>query len=143
MMKPGTAPWLRTWWLGIPDPREISIAFTLAYIVALYTGAVTLVQPPSTVKAAIGPSSMAALAVLLVLGSLIAMLGGAREHWKLERIGLWFMAGATIIYGALVLGLHFETNGSRLTQLGFVTLALFLFIVRWVLIRYFEYRPRG
>ncbi|WP_300733719.1 hypothetical protein [Pseudomonas sp.] len=136
--------WFRTWWLKVPRPRELSVAFTLLYGVALGTGLVTLAAPPVSLSREVGgPQVMASVGLLLTAGALAAMLGGACEHWKLERIGLWLMGCALTIYGAIVLSLHFTESGSRLTQLGVVAMALIAFLVRFLMIWRFTYRPRG
>lgn len=136
--------WLQTWWLRVPAPREISVAFTIAYSLAFATGAATLLYPPITLSAeAAGPQAIASVGALLVVGAVLGMLGGAWEHWKLERVGLWLMSGALVIYAAIIVGLHLSTQGSRLTQLGVISLALCLFLVRYLMIRRFTFRPRG
>jgi hypothetical protein len=135
--------WLQTWWLRVPTPREFSIAYTIVYLVSFLTGIVTLIAPPITIKTEIGPAAMASIGYLLIVGALISMVGGARKFWKLERVGLWFMSCAWGIYGILVLILHVTTPGSRLTQLGAVTLALILYFIRYLMIRKYTYQPGG
>ncbi|WP_449280430.1 hypothetical protein [Leucobacter sp.] len=135
--------WFRTWWLRIPDPRDISLAYTVIYVIAGATGLVTLVYPPTTIKAAIGPAAMAGIGVLLLVGAVLGMLGGAWEHWKLERVGIGLMGSALVIYGILVAVLHFQSPGSRLTQLGVIVLAVGVFAVRYLMIRRYTFRPRG
>lgn len=136
--------WLRDWWLKVPVPRELSLAFTGLYVLALATGIFTLVSPPVSLSREVGGSQiMASVGGLLVLGALISMFGGAREHWKLERIGLWLQSWALLIYAAIVLLLHFQSDGSRLTQLGVICMALVAFLIRYLMIWRFTYRPRG
>lgn len=135
---------LESWWLRVPMPRELSVAFTLLYALALGTGAATLLLPPISLSREVGgPQIMASVGGLLVFGALISMVGGAREHWKLERIGLWLQSWALVIYAAIVLLLHFSSSGSRLTQLGVIAMALVAFLVRYLMIWRFTYRPRG
>ena len=86
---------------------------------------------------------MASVGGLLVLGALISMVGGACEHWKLERIGLWLQTWALVIYAAIVFALHFSSTGSRLTQLGVICMALVAFLIRYLMIWRFTFRPRG
>ena len=136
--------WLQTWWLRVPRPRELSLAFTALYTLALATGIFTLLFPPISLSKEVGgPQIMASVGGLLVLGALISMVGGAREHWKLERIGLWLMAWALLIYAAIVTVLHYTSEGSRLTQLGIIGMALIAFLIRYLMIWRFTYRPRG
>ena len=136
--------WLQTWWLRVPMPRELSVAFTLLHALALGTGIATLVMPPTSLSREVGgPQIMASVGGLLIVGALISMVGGAREHWKLERIGLWLQTWALLIYAAIELGLHFSSTGSRLTQLGVIGMALVAFLIRYLMIWRFTYRPRG
>lgn len=136
--------WLQSWWLRVPMPRELSVAFTLLYAIAFCTGVATLLWPPMSLSREVGgPQVMASVGALLVLGAVVAMLGGAREHWKLERIGLWLMAWALLIYAAIVTVLHYTSEGSRLTQLGVISMALIAFLVRYLMIWRFTFRPRG
>lgn len=139
-----TLRWFQTWWLRVPSPREVSAAYSMAYLVTLFMGIVTLTFPPRTLSYELGgPQAMMSVGVLLIIGAVVGMTGGTLEHWKLERVGLWFMSGALSIYGAVVLALHLTQEGSRLTQLGPILLGLILFFLRWVMIRRFSYRPRG
>lgn len=137
--------WLQTWWLRVPMPRELSVAFTVLYALALATGVVTLFRPPISLSAEVGgPQVMASVGLLLVLGALLSMWGGSREHWKVERIGLWFMSSALLIYAGIAIALHVGSEtGSRLTQVGVIAMALMAFLVRYLMIWRFSFRPRG
>lgn len=136
--------WLQSWWLRVPSPRELSVAFTALYALAFCTGMVTLLQPPLSLSREVGGAQvMASVGVLLIIGAVLSIVGGAREHWKLERIGLWLMSWALVIYAAIVLTLHFSSTGSRLTQLGVICMALMAFLIRYLMIWRFTYRPRG
>lgn len=136
--------WLQTWWLRVPMPRELSVAFTLLYTLALGAGVVTLLYPPVSLSREVGgPEVMASVGVLLAVGALLSMYGGAREHWKVERIGLWLISWALLIYAGIVLVLHFSSTGSRLTQLFVIGMALVAFLIRFLMIWRFTFRPRG
>lgn len=137
--------WLQEWWIRVPMPRELSVAFTLLYSLALATGIFTLVWPPLSLSREVGgPQVMASVGLLLILGALLSMWGGAREHWKVERIGLWFMSSALLIYAGIALALHVGSEtGSRLTQVGVIAMALVAFLVRYLMIWRFSFRPRG
>lgn len=136
--------WFATWWLKVPEPRDISIAYSFIYFGMFLTGLVTIINPPSTIKAAVGPFLMGWMGVLLTVGAILAMYAGTLENWLLERIGLGFILGALACYIGLIVSLHFTESGSRLTQLGVVGFAAVgAFIVRYLLIRGYTYRPRG
>lgn len=136
--------WFETWWLKVPEPRDISLIYAVIYGGMLVTGISTVVNPPRTIQASIGPVLMTWMGVLLVLGALIAMFAGTFENWLLERIGLAFIIGALSCYAGLIVALQMSEAGSRLTQLGVVSFAAIgVFIVRYRLIRGYTYRPRG
>lgn len=135
--------WVTEWWLRVPEPREMSVAFTFVYVAAFLTGLATLLNPPMSLSKEVGGEQvMASVGGLLIAGALIAMLGGARRYWKLERIGLGVMTGAIGIYGLIVLILHHSSTGSRLTQLGIIVIALMCFGVRFLMIWRFSFQPR-
>lgn len=143
-ISPGRARgWMQEWWLRVPEPREMSAAFTVVYFAAFLTGLATLLNPPTSLAREVGgPQVMASVGALLIVGALVSMFGGARSHWKLERIGLWLMTGALGIYGLIVLTLHYSTPGSRLTQLGVIAIAMLCFGVRFLMIWRFSFKPR-
>ena len=136
--------WFSTWWLRVPEPRDISIVYAIIYAGMLCTGIATVITPPRTIEAAIGPFLMTWMGVLLMLGSLLAMVAGSFENWLLERVGLVMIGGALACYVGLILSLQMSEQGSRLTQLGVVGFAAIgVFVVRYLLIRGYTYRPRG
>lgn len=136
--------WLRTWWVRVPEPRDISIAYAGIYFGMLITGVFTLTQPPSTIQSTIGPVLMSTVGWFMVGGSLLAMLAGAWENWLIERVGIVFIGAAIACYSGLIMSLHLTEGGSRLTQFGVVLFAAGgAFVVRYLLIRGYTYRPRG
>ena len=135
--------WTKTWWMRVPEPRDISFLFSLAYLVTLDMGFMAFLAPPQSVKGVTGPIIMGTIGVFLIAGSLLGMWSGAKEIWALERMSIWLMGGGVFVYGLNVLYLHTTTPGPRLLQLGVVTLTLLLFILRYRLIRIFARRPRG
>lgn len=135
--------WTKTWWMRVPEPRDISFLFSIAYMVAFYVGLMAFISPPQSIKGLTGPIVLGTIGGFLMVGSLLGMWSGAKEIWALERAAIWLMGGGIFVYGLNVLYLHSTTPGSRLIQLGVVGLALLLFVLRYRLIRIFTYRPRG
>lgn len=133
--RPRVRRWLSSVWAFMPEPREQAAAWTLIYSVALATGFVTLLFPPVSIAAKIGAASMSAVGALLVAGAVAAMCGGAFKNGRLERIGIAAQAWALAIYGVVVLVLHVQGPGSRLTQAGVIVLAfLGCCVVRWLML---------
>lgn len=127
----------------MPEPRELSLAFSVMYAVALATGVAALVWPPLRFAQEVGGRSvMASIGALFIIGALLAMYGGMKEHWKLERIGLWFIAGALLICGIILVVLQIS-SGDWLVVLGVTLLAMFSLLVRYLMIWRFTFRPRA
>ncbi len=135
--------WARTWWLTVPEPREISMIYTLIYAAALGTGICTLVIPPPTIQHIAAPPTLAFIGYGLVVGAALAAAGGYWEVWALERGGLVLIAAALAGIGVLLIALQHVELGARVLQLGVLVLAISVLVVRWVMIRIFTYRPRG
>lgn len=121
----------------------MSTVFTLLYVAALATGIVTIAIPPMSLVAEHGELAMQSVGVLLMSGAIIGMAGGAYTNGRLEQIGVGLQMWALVIYGAIALGLHLSSHGSRLTQIGVIVLALIGFAVRWLMIWRYERQRRG
>lgn len=139
----GFNAWTKTWWMRVPEPRDISLIFTAVYVLAFTGGVIAFVAPPQSITGVAGPILLGTIGAFLLLGSVIGMIAGARENWKLERIGVWFMGGAIFVYGVQVAILQAITPGMRWLQLVVVTIALLIFVLRYRLVRIYTYRPRG
>lgn len=138
------AAWFRSWWLRVPQPRDISIAYAIMYAGMLCTGIATLLNPPTTIRAEIGPVLMDCIGWFLVVGALLAMGAGTVKNWLVERVGVVFIIAALACYSVLIFSLHVTESGSRLTQLGVVFFAAIgAFVIRYLLIRGYTYQPRG
>ena len=135
--------WLREWWLRVPEPREVSIGWGVAYLALAFAGLAAVMDPPRTIVAEVSGPAMAAIGVLNLVGAVIAMTAGYLDFWKLERVGILFMAGAAGIYALLVLAIHFSTEGPRLMQFWYLAFALVVLGVRTLMIWRFSHRPRG
>ena len=71
--------WTKTWWMRVPEPRDISFLFSLAYLVTLYMGVMAFLAPPQSVKGVTGPVIMGTIGVFLIAGSLLGMWSGAKD----------------------------------------------------------------
>lgn len=135
--------WLRSRWLDIPEPRDMSMIYAVLYAVTFTTGIAALVQPPRAIVSQHGAGVMLAMGVLLIVGACSAALGGYATHMQLERVGITICALALACFGYLVLSETVAVVGTRLLQLGVIILALGMFVVRYRSIRGFTYKPRG
>lgn len=133
--------WLRTWWLTVPTPREISMVYTVVYVIVGVTGVFTLLIPPEPIQHVAEPVTTAGVGVFFILGAIVAGIGGYREHWQFERAGLLLVLGALAGYAVLMLALHSASLGYRLMHGGIILIALAVFVLRWLMIRSYTYRP--
>lgn len=129
------------WWRVVPEPRAISVITTMLYVTMLSTGVLTLFFPPRTLLGAVGEVTILAISWLFILGSVVAMVGCARDFWQLERIGVSGTLLGLLAYAAIVGTLHVVQDGSRVTQLGVIFAAIFGLVLRYALIWRYPFRP--
>ena len=138
---------VRRLWDLITEPRHLKALYATIYLVVLATGMVTLLAPPQSIEGELGQLLTVAWSVFLLLGGFGGMLTVFPGWWWAERLSIVLTLTGIGIYGVVVASLQLTSSGSgsRLTQLGIITLAASPFIIRWVLIRKysFEPRPRG
>lgn len=136
--------WLQTWWIRVPEPRAFSIGWGLAYAVLCLTGLAALHSPPPEIVDEIGSLvSRISIGGLNIVGTLIAMISGYFDFWKGERLGLGLAAGAAVIFGGLLIYLDGRVEGSTFVALGYVTFTVIVLGVRYLMIRWYTFRPRG
>ena len=137
--------WFHTWWLRVPEPRVFSIGWGIAYAVLCLTGIAALAAPPITVVNEVGyAAAKVSIGGLNILGTLIAMVSGYFDYWKGERLGIGFTAAAALILGAMLAYVNRQiSEGSTLVVMGYVAFAAVVLGVRYLMIRWYTFRPRG
>lgn len=134
--------WLHVWWLRVPEPRAFSIGWGIAYAVLCLTGLAALYAPPHDLVDEIGGTvTRVAIGGLNILGTVIAMVSGYFDFWKGERLGIGLAAGAAIIFAGILL--YLNDRGSTLVALGYVLFSGVILGVRYLMIRWYTFRPRG
>lgn len=134
---------LRTWWLTVPEPREISVAYTVIYALAATLGVATIAAPPDAIQHIASTGLIILVGCFLTAGAALAAGAGYWDYWQLERLGLVLICGGLVCYGILVGALQHTTIGSRIGYLIVIVLAIMSMLLRWLMIRGFTYRPRG
>lgn len=129
-------------WHRIAEPRVLRVVFLLGYVVTLCTGVATLTNPPTTIEGALGPILSVSWAVFWIVGGSVGALTVLPGYWQLERAAVGACLFGIGIYAVVVATLHFQSSGSRLTQLGVLVVALLFYIVRLLLIRGHDFEPR-
>ena len=135
--------WFKFWWLRIPEPRIVSMITGFGYLILVLTGLATLLLPPQTYIGATGPLLMTLVGWFLVGGGAVGLLGGMRDFWHLERVGIAAMIVGVGAYSFIIWVLHATTEGSRLTQEGMIGAALVFLFLRLALIWRYDFKPRG
>ncbi len=137
---------LRSVWRQVIDPPHQTPVIATAYIVTMLTGLVTVISPPASIAAPIGPVFAHIWAICLFAGGLVGLATVFAGWWWLERLGIVIiLVGGLGVYALVITMLHIESppGASRLTQLGVLALAALLFILRLFAIRGFSYAPRA
>lgn len=122
-------------WKKVREPRVISFTYFVSYMVLFGVAVSALVDPPRSVEGHIGALAMTLLAAILAFGAAIGAPSALMGVWWLERVAVFAIAVAALIYGGIVIGLHIDGSGNRLLQFGFVINVLLMQIVRWYRIK--------
>lgn len=133
---------VKRWWRSFNDPELQKPLFLIAYAIGVYTGAVTIINPPSSIQSELGPVLMMATGVIWFVGGVTCLVTIFTDWWWLERLGLILLWGGILAYFGTVFIVHLESvSGSRLTQLGVILLATIGFVSRFLSIREWSYAP--
>lgn len=132
----------RSAWLRIKEPRVLRVLFLLGYLVTLCMGVATLTNPPATIEGELGPILSVSWSLFWVVGGIAGAATVLPGWWQVERYAVAAAMFGIGIYGVVVGVLHFTSDGSRLTQLGALVVALLFFVIRLVLIRGHDFEPR-
>ena len=133
---------LRRLWESITEPRHMKVTYAAIYALVLATGIATLLGPPRSIEGELGSVLTVIWSVFLIVGGTAGALTVLPGWWWAERLSLILTMTGITIYGLVVLSLHLTQEGSRLTQLGMILLAMSVFAVRWMLIRHYSFEPR-
>lgn len=137
----GRPSWWQRAWGHIKEPRVITLLAWLGYVALAIVGTYALVNPPSTVKGALGPFAMYATAGMVSAGGLAGVVGTLPGWREVERLGIASIIGGSAIYSTLALILHFTESGNRSFQAGFILFAITSLASRWVRIKDDTFEP--
>ena len=134
--------WLHTWWLRVPSPRVFSVLYAITYFLTVVGGIMTFFYPPYTLQEYLTTLSINLICFFYVLGGIVAAYAGTMGAWKLERIAIYCIMLAVVVYGATVLHNANWSAGNYYAQLLVIALAFMLFVVRLAMIWRLTYKPR-
>ena len=135
--------WARLWWLSVPEPRSFSIGWGAAYLMLGCAGLAALLAPPIALGGAEGwGPAVLSLGGLNIVGVIIAMVSGWCDFWWGERLGLAAIICAAAIYAGLLVTLREDPLGGTGIPFFYVAFALVVLGLRYLMIRWFTFRPR-
>lgn len=136
---------VRRLWRSITEPRHLKTFYLVVYILAVWVGLVTLVNPPSSIEGQLGDALTRFWASLITLGGIGGAVSVLPGWWWVERCAVWLILTGAAIYGGIVIYIQAlaPPGSSRWTQIGFIAFACALFILRLLLTRKWDYEPRG
>lgn len=118
-------------WLLLREPRTIT-AFTAAIWLALgIAGLSALLNQPLTMAAKLSGPLTYTWGAFLLLGGILGVAGCLAGWFWVERCGIIAVATGALVYGAIVLSLHYASAGNRIPQSMFVLAVLLSLPVRW------------
>lgn len=124
--------WAKRLWGAIHEPRSVSIALFVIYVIYCSAGMYALTNPPQSIGGEIGAGAMSMLALLLIVGGLIGSIAALPGWYQLERFAVVFVGASGMIYFCIVLMLHVQaSSGNRLLQVAFIAAATLLLLPRW------------
>src|SRR5690625_426340 len=135
---------IRRLWRRVNEPRIVSAAHALVYLVLLSVGLYALVNPPNTLEGAMGELAMRLLAGTLAIGGAIGAPTALAGIWWLERtaVSLVVLASAIYLGTTLTLQVLAPPGTNRMLHAGFTFAVLVLhFPVRWHRVRQRPYDP--
>lgn len=132
-------------WRRVHEPRVTKALYAVSYLISVFVGTVTLMRPPTSIETPLGPTLTTVWAVLILSGTVAAVVAVFPGWWWLERIGILLVATGALIYFGVVVTLHVQSGpeSSRLTQAGVILGFVWAFsAVRLWEIRGYTFEPR-
>lgn len=113
-------------------PRRWAVALRatriFTYTLALLFGLTGLVFTPQSTEDQVGVSITFWWSMLAMMGAVVSIFGSASKRYRFEWAGVWFAAGAALMYAMSVGGFAAQGRLTELPQL-FISLGFFMFHV--------------
>lgn len=121
-------------WAGLQEPRHITVAMVVAYLLCIAAGAATLHESTLRLIGVWGPRIETTWAWMLILGGTMGALSVPRGIWGVERSGLWLTIGACLIYAMTTVYIA-ASPGNQWLQAAFALMGATFFCTRLIRIR--------
>ena len=131
----------KRFWHALPNPKPITVSYSLGYLVCLGIGVLAEVDPPNTFNYAWSDWVTRGWAALLILGGAAGAWAAPQGKWLIEKPAIVFAASGLAMYASVVLMLHLQQPGNRLIQFLLIILALDFLLVRYLRIHKYSYEP--
>lgn len=125
---------VRRAWAGLQEPRHITVAMIVAYLLCIAAGAATLHESTLRLIGVWGPRIETTWAWMLILGGTMGAMSVPRGIWGVERSGLWLTIGACLIY-AMTTAYIAASPGNQWLQAVFALMGATFFYTRLIRIR--------
>jgi len=133
---------LRDFYLRIKEPRVQRIAFLLLYALLAVIGIGGFVSPPAIIEAALGWLTPF-WAGFSLLGGAVGAVTVLPGWWWAERIAAAAGVFGSLIYGSVIVAVHFHSDAAITTHLGYACIPIVLLAYRLWETRRYDYEPRG
>lgn len=142
MTSPARNRQLKKLWAWVQEPKHITAVVTFGWGIILLTGISSLVEPPNTITHQLSQPLSILWAVCFIAGGALGLVGCPPGWWWVERAGVILTVAGGGVYLSIIALLHLASEGSRLTQAGWVLFGLVMLIARWLRIRGAQVDPR-
>ncbi len=129
---------LRRW---LHDPPQWRPVVAVGYMVAVALGVVALVAPPRTIESQLGDVLTAAWGVLTLVGGIGGLATVYTRWWWAERLSILVIGVGLAMYASQVVWLALTAEGNRGAQIGVMALSALFFVLRFVQITGWDYKP--
>lgn len=134
---------LRRAWAAVSEPRHVTAIYFVGYLIIAALALWALTEPPMSVLGELGPLITASIAILVLVGAVIAACAALPGWWALERIGLGFVSLGLFGYIVTVVWMHVSSEGSRAMQLAGLSVGVVFVAARVAQVWGRDWAPRG
>lgn len=133
--------WTLALWLRIQEPRVVTLAQTVIYLLCALGGIIAIIAPPMSIEVKYGPYVTFAWGSFALIGGVLGTWAAPAGKWLIEKPAIIACTTALTLYAGFILSLQLTVPGNRWVQLCFVLMVIAHFIGRYARIRPYSYEP--